>query len=374
MKNEEYLATLGIKVTGTIEEKNQQLNNYFNVNSASPFSLIFDNGEKLKIDGKNFKLCFSDVIWKFLPLKEKIILLRWAQIDHLQDNLKLVIKPFVFIDEHEDKFSYAPAYASNDYIYLNLKSVNDYFGYAMYYIIVHETQHTIDYMDFYEDIKQILPYINKSYWMTSSLSKLIMNLDLNGKHYNYLTNKDEYFTDEIKRTLLKVKNNYVTINSTSAPPNSKKKVMDEDGFYKFINHFIYFKTPLEDKAYTVCYEKTLELIRENNSKYNYESKNLDNKLYSATQKLLLRQMSYTRQLQKYFNMNIYDIIDMELVHQYNLVYKANIRPDLMKKREEKLKKLYNWKFNKKHESHLKEFLKIQDEIEKNCQEENNLSF
>lgn len=315
------------------------------------------NDDELIIDGKpvdrkNYYSFFDDINWSKLDIKEKIKLLKWACCDYL----KVRDFQFLFFYSENRDYSCALAMAKSNCIIINLDKLNEKSGYYFLETIIHESVHIKDLAQFNYLLNKFKNYIPEDIVnsKSNSIYEYIIKMDLNSKHFNNESQNEIYLDKTEKENLLLLKNMIVSIIPNTNLNLKKARVKKTYDFEQYIRNLCYKLTPLEYKAFTTSQKVTLDIMEQLGVDHNSQE-------YSFLLRRYKSLVGVKRQISKYFNKPVEEVVNDALIYEYNkLIYKDNtdayICKDKMQQWENNMNRLWNAKFRREFPSHLKEWI------------------
>ncbi|MBO7526877.1 MAG: hypothetical protein J6T74_03160 [Clostridia bacterium] len=358
INNREYLKQMGIALTGNVNVDNNYLvNKCFKIQSDEPICTYYvENGieHEVFLTINNHNAAFTEVVWENLTLAERLRVLKWKEEQFLSElgySGKMPKFEFLSNTPLPEDVSFT-AMSKNGRIELVLSYFDSCNGYSALTTILHECIHEKDHQVATEIIRKyvqkylpINAYINPMYHIED-----ILKLPLEGKIYNKSTKQFDYVTKEMAVDFLFLKNAVVAINSRIGTQTKKSLVVTKDAFEKYIRKAVYLLTPREKRAFEGSAKLANKIILENTKKYPHTKKDVWQ--YNKNRSIPLTIMGKKRELQKYYRMDILNIINMELINEYNKLYYQDrkemyIMKDLMNKREKCIDFFYETSFKGK---------------------------
>lgn len=349
MTNKEYLSNLGIKLTGVNQDDELMINSFLRLQDSKKIVVPLDDGRQIHLTKKYHKRAFLNEVWEKLSLSEKIKVAKWEQEEFL--TLKGYLKgipQFIFSDEKMQNIS-CSAGAMQEGLYINLESFAKFKGFDALATIVHECIHYLDFEKCEQILKEIAKdYLPKNIIENKDLTALfVMKLPVEGKIKNFSAAKMEFISKDLASKILLLKNYFVTINPEVQTPRFQKHVQSFNSFNKYLRKMAYFCSPLETHAISesVNYAKKIA-----SAKYICVNLNLeDNEVLLKQEDQLKNLIGKKREVQKDYKISVINAINMELVHEFNLIVfnenkKRYILPELMEKRHKIYKHLWETKF------------------------------
>lgn len=346
--NKEFLREkYNLTLTDSIYVNNNIVREFLDLNNDE---LII---EGMKINRNDYHHFFSEKIWEKLELNEKLKLLKWACCDYL----KVKDFTFSFFHQNDDDIRSSLAFANTDRITINLEQFNKLSGIYALEVILHESVHVLDLKkrDYY--LNKFSPYIPDDLIKAKNFEyyNYIMGMDINGKHFNKITKKEEVFDKNMQNDLLMLKNLTVLINPNTSINSKKSSVRNKNDFFEYIRNICYQVSPLEYRAFTISQKKTFDIMDSVAPDFNSPEFG-----YFFNRSRYLR--GKKKQLAKYFNRSIEEVINDALVYEYNKstygVYKKEyICKEQMENWEKDMEKLWNSKFRQDFPSRITQWLK-----------------
>ena len=356
LNNKDYLKEMGIALTGNVDVDNNLLvNKYFKIQSTEPICTYYvEDGveHEVFLTINNHNAAFAEVIWENLTLAERLRVLKWKEEQFLSELGYSGEKPkFEFLSNMPvpEDVNYTAA-SKNGRIELLLSYVDSCGGYSALTTILHECIHEKDHRvasdiarKYVQKYLPINAYINPMYHIED-----ILKLPLDGKIYNKSTKQFDFVTKEMAEDFLFLKNEVVAINSRIGTQTKKSMVVTKEGFNKYIRKAVYMLTPRERRAFEGSAKLANKIMLENTKKYPHTPRDVWQ--YNKNRTTPLTILGKKRELQKYYKMPIANIINMELVNEYNNTFYQDrkdlyILPELMDLRSKCVNYFYETAFS-----------------------------
>ena len=349
MNNRDFLNTIVLHFSGSVEEQNKKINAYFGVNSTESIFIEVD-GNAYEISTDNCEFAFINSIWENLNLEQRLRILKWQQESNLVEQGYVgKIPPFEYlsdVSEHDNDNFLATAKRRGGLI-INLDAIRKRKGLDALILITHENIHYVDFERFNKVCNLCSEYFTINARTLSVNVDSIMSLPVEGKVKNYRTGNYDIVDEKMRNNFLFMKNYIMGIYETRKGVIKKQEITDKEKYETYLSYLFYYTSPLEKKAYDTSIRYVSNYV--DSIRNNYPVSSIDDKTIERYQKMQKRIMGTVRQIQKYYNMSHYNAMNLELIDRYNKAIYGNdknkyICKDLMQKREKIIKGLWERKF------------------------------